>query len=340
MDERIQSALRLLPDYLARHVLLSASALALGIVLGLPLGLWLVRHPRLRWPALAAAGFVQTIPGLALLGAVLSAAARAFDVHRSAVRLPPAGARLPALAARAHALFHAADPAQRGRRPDRARSGRDGGRERGRHDVAAAALAGRGAAGGAGRDGGNPHRRGLDHRGRDPLDLGRPDQSRQLHLHRAADRELDLRAVRLRGRGGVRARGRSAPRPDRGGCHQARCQAHLARRRLDGGGPDGRADAAHGERVARLPGRGQELQRAIHSGRAHLGTIGAGGRHGRAQGGAGLGGRLPGARRLRHRRLCGLFRNPVGERARPQRHAGERRHAERARRASWRNAST
>ena len=67
MDERIQSALRLLPDYLARHVLLSACALALGIVLGLPLGLWLVRHPRTRWPALAAASFVQTIPGLALL---------------------------------------------------------------------------------------------------------------------------------------------------------------------------------------------------------------------------------------------------------------------------------
>jgi osmoprotectant transport system permease protein len=67
MDERIQSALALLPDYLARHVLLSASALALGIVLGLPLGLWLVRRPGLRWPTLAAASFVQTIPGLALL---------------------------------------------------------------------------------------------------------------------------------------------------------------------------------------------------------------------------------------------------------------------------------
>jgi osmoprotectant transport system permease protein len=67
MDERIQSALRLLPDYLARHVLLSASALALAIMLGLPLALWLVRNPRLRWGALAAASFVQTIPGLALL---------------------------------------------------------------------------------------------------------------------------------------------------------------------------------------------------------------------------------------------------------------------------------
>src|SRR3974390_2667826 len=67
MDERMQSAFALLPDYLSRHVLLSASALALGIALGLPLGLWLVRHPRWRWPALAVASFVQTIPGLALL---------------------------------------------------------------------------------------------------------------------------------------------------------------------------------------------------------------------------------------------------------------------------------
>ena len=32
MDERIQSALRLLPDYLARHVVLSASALEPTVV--------------------------------------------------------------------------------------------------------------------------------------------------------------------------------------------------------------------------------------------------------------------------------------------------------------------
>ena len=37
MDERFHSALALLPDYLARHVLLSACALALGIVLGFAL---------------------------------------------------------------------------------------------------------------------------------------------------------------------------------------------------------------------------------------------------------------------------------------------------------------
>ncbi len=93
MDERIQSALRLLPDYLARHVLLSASALALGILLGLPLGLWLVRHPRMRWPALAAASFVQTIPGLALLALFypLLLGLSAFTSSLFAFRLPALG---------------------------------------------------------------------------------------------------------------------------------------------------------------------------------------------------------------------------------------------------------
>jgi len=93
MDERIQSALRLLPDYLARHVLLSASALALGILIGLPLGLWLVRHPRMRWPALAAASFVQTIPGLALLALFypLLLGLSAFTDSLFGLRLPALG---------------------------------------------------------------------------------------------------------------------------------------------------------------------------------------------------------------------------------------------------------
>jgi osmoprotectant transport system permease protein len=67
MDERILAALRLLPDYLGRHVLLSAAALALGCALALPLAIVAARRPGIRWPALAAASFVQTIPGLALL---------------------------------------------------------------------------------------------------------------------------------------------------------------------------------------------------------------------------------------------------------------------------------
>src|SRR5258708_6453572 len=92
MDERIQSALGLVPDYLAGQVLLSASALGLGIVLGLPLALLLVRRPRLRWPALAAASFVQTIPGLARLALFYP-----LLLGLSAFTSPLLGFRLPAL---------------------------------------------------------------------------------------------------------------------------------------------------------------------------------------------------------------------------------------------------
>ena len=67
MDERLVSATRVLPDYLGQHVLLSASALALGVVLSLPLAVVAVARPRLRWPLLAIASAIQTIPGLALL---------------------------------------------------------------------------------------------------------------------------------------------------------------------------------------------------------------------------------------------------------------------------------
>ena len=67
MDERLVSAARVLPDYLGQHVLLSASALALGVVLSLPLAVVAVARPRLRWPLLAIASAIQTIPGLALL---------------------------------------------------------------------------------------------------------------------------------------------------------------------------------------------------------------------------------------------------------------------------------
>ena len=93
MDERVQSAIALLPDYLSRHVLLSGSAIALGVALGLPLGLWLVRHPRWRWPALAAASFVQTIPGLALLALFypLLLALSLFSERLFGFRLPALG---------------------------------------------------------------------------------------------------------------------------------------------------------------------------------------------------------------------------------------------------------
>ena len=67
MDERLAGALSLLADYTAQHVLLSATALGLGVAISLPLAIVAARHPRLRWAVLAIASLVQTIPGLALL---------------------------------------------------------------------------------------------------------------------------------------------------------------------------------------------------------------------------------------------------------------------------------
>ncbi|MBX5459580.1 MAG: ABC transporter permease/substrate-binding protein [Steroidobacteraceae bacterium] len=67
MDERISAALQVLPNYLGQHVLLSASALALGLAIALPLVVLASRSARVRWPVLAFASVIQTVPSLALL---------------------------------------------------------------------------------------------------------------------------------------------------------------------------------------------------------------------------------------------------------------------------------
>jgi osmoprotectant transport system permease protein len=67
MDARVAEAFALMPGYLAGHVALSASALTLGTAISLPLAVWAARSPKVRWPALAFAGLIQTIPSLALL---------------------------------------------------------------------------------------------------------------------------------------------------------------------------------------------------------------------------------------------------------------------------------
>ncbi|MBY0582805.1 MAG: ABC transporter permease/substrate-binding protein [Sphingomonas sp.] len=55
------------PDLLAAHVLLAASALVLGLVISLPLAIWSARRPLVARAALGFASLVQTIPSLALL---------------------------------------------------------------------------------------------------------------------------------------------------------------------------------------------------------------------------------------------------------------------------------
>jgi len=67
MNARLAAAWALLPEYLAWHVLLSASALVLGVAISLPLAVAAARSARLRWPVLAGASLIQTIPSLALL---------------------------------------------------------------------------------------------------------------------------------------------------------------------------------------------------------------------------------------------------------------------------------
>lgn len=67
MSEQFAAAWSVLPDHLGQHVLLSAAALALGLLISLPLSVAAIRSPRVRWPVLAFASLIQTIPSLALL---------------------------------------------------------------------------------------------------------------------------------------------------------------------------------------------------------------------------------------------------------------------------------
>ncbi len=67
LDPRIGDALARLPDYLGSHVLVSGTALLLGLAVSLPLALVALRRPGWRAVVLGAASIVQTIPGLALL---------------------------------------------------------------------------------------------------------------------------------------------------------------------------------------------------------------------------------------------------------------------------------
>jgi osmoprotectant transport system permease protein len=93
----IADALALLPDYLGSHVLISFAAMALGLLVSLPLAFAALSRPRLRWILLAAASVVQTIPGLALLAlfyplmlGVAGLAARWFGYNFSALGFFPA----------------------------------------------------------------------------------------------------------------------------------------------------------------------------------------------------------------------------------------------------------
>src|SRR4029079_1790719 len=66
-DPRWNEALGHLPDYLGSHVRVSVTALALGLLVSLPLAILARNRPVLRGALLGVASIVQTVPGLALL---------------------------------------------------------------------------------------------------------------------------------------------------------------------------------------------------------------------------------------------------------------------------------
>ena len=66
-DPRFSQALSHLADYLGSHLRVSITALALGLLVSLPLALFARNRPWSRGALLGIASVVQTIPGLALL---------------------------------------------------------------------------------------------------------------------------------------------------------------------------------------------------------------------------------------------------------------------------------
>jgi osmoprotectant transport system permease protein len=66
-DSELTKQLALLPDYLGNHLLLTIAALAVGILICLPLAILITRVKPLQTPVLTFASVMQTIPGIALL---------------------------------------------------------------------------------------------------------------------------------------------------------------------------------------------------------------------------------------------------------------------------------
>src|SRR5918999_3072358 len=56
---------------IGQHVLLVASSTALAVAIGVPLGIFAARRPRLSAPLVGVANLVQTVPSLAMFGFLL-----------------------------------------------------------------------------------------------------------------------------------------------------------------------------------------------------------------------------------------------------------------------------
>ncbi len=92
----MREQLALLPGYLTAHLQLALLALAVGLLISVPAGVWVRSRPRARRTLLGVVGVTQTIPSLALLAvmvpvlAVLGGWADRFDVRLSSIGFLPA----------------------------------------------------------------------------------------------------------------------------------------------------------------------------------------------------------------------------------------------------------
>ena len=96
IDARLAAAWARLPDYLSSHVLVSVTALAIGLGISLPLAVLSMRRPVLRGILLAVASVIQTIPSIALLAlfyplllAIAALSERLFGLDFSALGFLP-----------------------------------------------------------------------------------------------------------------------------------------------------------------------------------------------------------------------------------------------------------
>jgi ABC-type proline/glycine betaine transport system permease subunit len=67
MTENLREQFLVLPQNLSNHLMITIIPLVIGVTVSLPLAVYVVKHPRLRYPTLTAVSIVQTIPSLALL---------------------------------------------------------------------------------------------------------------------------------------------------------------------------------------------------------------------------------------------------------------------------------
>lgn len=72
MSENLQEQLVLLPEYFQGHLLLTLIALALGISISVPLGIWASQSAKVRRPLLLLVSILQTIPSIAILALMVA----------------------------------------------------------------------------------------------------------------------------------------------------------------------------------------------------------------------------------------------------------------------------